>query len=318
LWRDYYWPTKVAILLLVLSLLWGIALAGWPQLEAASPPLVKALADSSLQSLLTLTIGLFIAVNFYARARGGLLDGDDHYNIARALAFGYFKNFLVPALQLAHRDGRELQVFRPVTISDLHAYSREIEPVLKSLFEHEWLPVVETPLPGGPPRRTVLSLRSPRGSAGAGRGAIGPRDLGDRATRVATELVGLVTRLVPEVPFQRISIDPGPGVTRTEEQSAEPGFFFDAPTALFTVQDFYAALNRRREDQGKEPIRQDKVLKYQNGQISSFFAHLKFLFGTEAGLAAVADLVGSMTVLEELGAGMREVSLDELRQRYLS
>ena len=64
LWRDYYWPTKLSVLLLVLSLLWGLALAGWPALDAATPPLLRALSSSALQSLLTLIIGLFIAVNF--------------------------------------------------------------------------------------------------------------------------------------------------------------------------------------------------------------------------------------------------------------
>lgn len=265
-WRDYHWPTKLTLALILISCVWGMAVAGWPELDASTPPWVRALASDAFRTILTFIIALLIAVNFYMRARRGVLDGDEHYNIARALAFGYFKNFLVPALKLSQHHEHDLQVFRPATIEELRDYSRQVEPVLRQLFEHEWLPVVEAPEPGGPPRRTVLALQAPK--------------------------------------------DP--------KLSEERAFFFDAPTALFTVSDFYNALNRRRVDDGKEPISAETVTRYQNGQIDSFFQHLRFLFRNEAGLEAVSDIVSSPGDLAELRHHLQAVSMEELRARYLS
>jgi hypothetical protein len=162
LWQDYHWPVKLTLSLIILSTLWGAAIIGWPELNADTPPLLRALASDPARNLLTFAIAFMIAVNFYIRARRGVLDGDEHYNVARALAFGYFKNFLVPALQLARRAGRQLQVFKPASMVELIRYSAELEPRLRNLFEHEWMPLVEAPAPGGPPRRTVLALQAPR------------------------------------------------------------------------------------------------------------------------------------------------------------
>ena len=264
LWRDYHWPVKLTLALIVVSSLWAATLAGWPHLGEDLPPLLQALASDPARNLLTFVIAFLIAVNFYIRARRGVLDGDEHYNVARALAFGYFKNFLVSALQLAKRHGRELQVFKPASMEQLQQYSRVLEPRLRDLFEHEWMPLVEAPAPGGPPRRTVLALQSLRAAAPPG----------------------------------------------------EKPFFFDAPTALFTVMDFYAALNRRREDEGKAPISADTIRRYQNGQIDSFFRHLDFLFGTDAGYSAVADIVPTREALEELRTHLHEVTMPELEARY--
>ena len=266
LWRDYHWPTKVTVTLLIISCVLGATLAGWPSIEAGTTPALRLFASDAFRSLLTLTIGLFIAVNFYVRANRGVLDGDEHYNVARALAFGYFKNFLVPALQLAAREGAVLQVFQPQSMDDLRAYAARIEPRIRGRFEHEWLPLVEEPSPDGPPRRTVLAIRR-------------PIDL-------------------PSVDQQ------------------EPPFFFDAPTALFTVQDFYAALNRRRIEQRKESIDAKTQLRYQNGQIDSFFRHLDYLFATDAGHEAVRDIVSTMEQLHALRMSLRYVGADELDRRY--
>jgi len=243
---------------------WGAAIVGWPHLDADTAPIIRALASDPARNLMTFVIAFLIAVNFYIRARRGVLDGDDHYNVARALAFGYYKNFLVPALQLARRAERELQVFKPSSMEELRQYSTQLEPRLRKLFEHEWMPLIEAPAPGGPPRRTVLALQSPR-----------------RGTAVE-----------------------------------DPPFFFDAPTALFTVNDFYDALNRRRVDDGKEPINPETVRRYQNGQIDSFFRHLAFLFDTEAGLAAVRDIVPTREDLADLRDHLREVTMEELQTRY--
>lgn len=268
-WRDYHWPVKLTLALIVLASFWGMAVAAWPELEAGAGPLVRALSSDSAITLLTFLIAFLIAVNFYMRARRGVLDGDEHYNIARALAFGYFKNFLVPALQLAERTGRELHIFRPESMTDLGRYSSQLEPRVREAFEHEWLPLTQAPTPGGPPRRTVLALQSPRP---------------DRFS---------ADRLGAEVPF-----------------------YFDAPTALFTVNDFYDALNRRRIEANKEPISDATVRRYQNGQIDSFFRHLAFLFRTDAGLGAVSDLVPTQEALAALHARLREVTIADLQARY--
>ena len=98
-------------------------------------------------------------------------------------------------------------------------------------------------------------------------------------------------------------------------QDGQP-FFFDAPTALFTVNDFYDALNRRREEQGKEPLNPETVCRCQNGQIDSFFCHMALLFDTDAGFAAIRDIVPSREDLAELRQFLQEVTMAELESRY--
>lgn len=263
-WITYRWPVKLVFALVIASSLVGVALAAWPELNEESPRWLLAFTSDATRTLLTFVIALFIAINFHMRARKGVLDGDEHYNVARALAFGYFKNFLVPALQRAEQDGRLLHVLRPGSLRDMHTYSREIEPRLKAIFQQTWLPVVEQPIPGGTPRRTVLALQAPPSSPASG---------------------------------------------------AEP-FFFDVPTALFTVNDFYAAMNRRLEEQGKEPIAAEVLVEYQNGQIDSFFQHLEFLFRTSPGFAAVKDIVASTSELNGLHTLLRLVTVGDLNHQY--
>jgi hypothetical protein len=194
--RDYHWPSKMVLTLLVVACLLGAAITGWPRATVHWPGPLRALGSGDTETLLALMLALFVAIRFYQRADAGTLDGDEHYNVARALAFGYFKNFLVPALRLAEQDNEHLYVFCPQSMDDLTAYSTEIEPRVRSLFDHDWQPVVPQPEHGAP-RRTVLVVRRRREPITTGEGPTAP-------------------------------------------------FMFDAPTALFTVQDFYAALNRRR------------------------------------------------------------------------
>lgn len=264
LWRDYHWPVKLLFALVVLSSIWAASIVGWPEWDANTPRWLKAVASDPFRNLLTLIIAFLVAVNFYMRARRGVLDGDEHYNVARALAFGYFKNFLVPALQLAKNRNCQLQIFRPETMQDLQRYTSKLQQRILDAMQPQWLPLVEQPRPGGPPRRTVLALQSPR----------------------------------------------------ADQQHAETAFFFDAPTALFTVEDFYKALNRRREDSGKQPLNEATLCRYQNGQIDSFFSHLEFLFATAPGLAAVADIVTDQQQLLQLRQQLQEVTIAELEQRY--
>ena len=71
---------------------------------------------------------LLIAVSIKRRQEAGLLDGDEHYDIGRALAYGYFKNFLVGALILAQEKRRKLYVFKPGSVADLRAFENEVWP----------------------------------------------------------------------------------------------------------------------------------------------------------------------------------------------
>lgn len=82
------------------------------------------------------------------------------------------------------------------------------------------------------------------------------------------------------------------------------------------MNDFYDALNRRRQEDGNEPLGPDTVRRYQNGQIDSFFLHLSFLFDTDAGYSAVADIVANREGLADLRRYLREVTMPELQVRY--
>ncbi|GAB4115778.1 MAG: hypothetical protein Tsb0027_06470 [Wenzhouxiangellaceae bacterium] len=262
LWRDYHWPVKLVFSLIILSSLWATALVGWPELDAGIPRWLRMLASDPLRYLLSVLIAFLIAINFYMRARRGILDGDEHYNVARALAFGYFKNFLVPALQLARGHGCKLQIFRPNSMTDMQQYMRQLQPRILAALRPSWLPLVEQPAPDGPPRRTVLALQEPSAKANTAQ------------------------------------------------------FFFDAPTALFTIVDFYAALNRRRCESEKAPLDEATIQRYQNGQIDSFFNHLDYLFKHSAGFDAVADIVTDAGELSELRAHLETIDSAALEQRY--
>jgi hypothetical protein len=41
LWRDYHWPTKATVALLILSCIVGATLAGWPSIYAGSNPILR-------------------------------------------------------------------------------------------------------------------------------------------------------------------------------------------------------------------------------------------------------------------------------------
>jgi hypothetical protein len=161
LWGDYHWPSKGVVALLLSSCIVGAALAGWPSVEVGSNPALKVFASDAFRTLLTLSIGLFVTINFYMRARRRILQGDEHHSIARALAFGYFRNSLVPALQIAVREGAQLQVFRPQSMEDVQVFTSRLEPQIREHFEEVWLPLVEPPIPDRQSRRTALALRRP-------------------------------------------------------------------------------------------------------------------------------------------------------------
>lgn len=136
---DYHWVTKAASLLLIFSCLLGVfvvsfgagvldTLVGWVSWKRIEDVLIS----ESFRTLLTLLIALLVGVSIKRRQLEGLLDGDDHYNIGRALAFGYFKNFLVGALLIAKRNNTVLQVFRPQSVGELRRFEEEVWPRIDS------------------------------------------------------------------------------------------------------------------------------------------------------------------------------------------
>jgi hypothetical protein len=245
----------------------GSTLAGWPSIDAGSNPAIKVFASDAFRTLLTLTIGLFVTINYYLlRARRRVLEADEPYNIARALAFGYFRDFLVPALRIAEREGAQLQVFRPRSMNDVQAYASRLAPQIRRRCDEVWLPLVEAPIPGGPPPRRVMALLRP--------------------------------------------LDAPPATNPLR------GFYFDAPTALFTVVDFCAALNQRRIEQHMEWIEDNTLITHQNRQMASFFNHLDVLFNTDASIAAVQEPGPAPALLSSLRMSLRYVGVEELDARF--
>lgn len=133
--EDYHWVTKALALVLVACCVLGVAAAYWGDGVLAGlmrdvdwRRVERVLTSDSFRMLLTLAIALLIAVSIKRRQAAGLLDGDEHYNIGRALAFGYFKNFLVGTLILAAEKGRTLYIFKPDNVADLRTFEHEVWP----------------------------------------------------------------------------------------------------------------------------------------------------------------------------------------------
>ncbi|MFT3778087.1 MAG: hypothetical protein QM772_07385 [Ottowia sp.] len=139
---DYHWITKLLTVLLAACCMLGavvaysapgalgraIASVNWSSVE-------NMLVSDSFRMLLTLLIALLVGVSIKRRQMAGLLDGDEHYTIGRALAYGYFKNFLVGALLLAREKGRKLYVFKPDSVADLRTFETEDWPKLADLIQ---------------------------------------------------------------------------------------------------------------------------------------------------------------------------------------
>lgn len=133
--HDYHWITRLIAVALVLCCLLGAAVAFWGEGLIAHPAATerllaveRLLVSDPFRMLLTLVFALLIAVSIKRRQDEGLLDGDEHYSIGRALAFGYFKNFLVGTLLLARHKNRILCVFKPQTVDELRSFEHEVWP----------------------------------------------------------------------------------------------------------------------------------------------------------------------------------------------
>lgn len=164
--HDYQWPTKFATVLLgVLAVLGTYTAAieetaaerlGWPPFWVS---LEKAMTSDAFLTFLALLVALFVGIAIKRRQLQGQLDGADHYTIGRALAYGYFKNFLVGALLVMEDRGSRLHVVKPRTVEDLRLLESEIWPQLEPDLNTRTEEVVDVARFGNKPlRRRILVI----------------------------------------------------------------------------------------------------------------------------------------------------------------
>ena len=133
LWKAYHWPTKLLMGLFVVLCVWGAYLAGWtdkvlPGWRFPSDEVLRALGSDAVRALVTLAAGLAVALATYREITRGTLSGDAHYDVGRATAYGYLRNFLVIALLVAEREDGTVAVFRPDSIDELKDFVERIWP----------------------------------------------------------------------------------------------------------------------------------------------------------------------------------------------
>lgn len=146
LWKDYPVVTRLATILLVAAALLNILVtAGNGEPSRLGPlrwvplSLQAGLSSDGMLTLLTLSVALGVGLHLKQRQLRGLLDGTDHYDIGRALAYGYFSNFLVAALLLVRLESRKSGqplVFRmvfPRNVRDLENFKTTVEPRIREL-----------------------------------------------------------------------------------------------------------------------------------------------------------------------------------------
>ncbi len=183
LWDEYTWLTRGATVLLVLACVLGMVVAAvgdnacvfnaetcWMPI-----PLQRALASDAFRTLVALLIALLVAIHLKERQIEGKLDGSQHYDIGRALAYGYFSNYLVPALLIAQDEGQPLQVIRPVDVADLEHFARQTWPQIRSRASTLSTDRAYQRTLGVPLSRSILVLSSLR----RGDGDDAPRELFD-------------------------------------------------------------------------------------------------------------------------------------------
>ncbi len=168
LWNEYTWLTRGATVLLVIACLFGMVVAGLGEGACVlGEPLCvlpvtwqRALASDAFRTLITLFIALAVAIHLKERQIEGKLDGSQHYDIGRALAYGYFSNFLVPALLIARAEGQTLQVIQPTDVDDLERFARETWPQIRSRTDTLSTDSAYQGSLGVPLKRSILVLSS--------------------------------------------------------------------------------------------------------------------------------------------------------------
>lgn len=183
LWDEYTWLTRGATVLLVLACVFGMLVAAvgdsgciFGSALCVLPAAVqRALASDAFRTLVTLLIALLVAIHLKERQIEGKLDGSQHYDIGRALAYGYFSNFLVPSLLIARAEGQPLQVIQPTDVADLEDFARRTWPLIRSRTDTLSTEQAYQRSLGLPLKRSILVLSSLRTAAGVE----APRELFD-------------------------------------------------------------------------------------------------------------------------------------------
>ncbi|MFC7337893.1 STING domain-containing protein [Haloferula chungangensis] len=275
IWNDYPWISRVATVSLVMTSLLDIfqnatGPDGW--LAWLPENLLATITSGGMNTLLTLLVALGIGLHLKKRQLRGLLDGTEHYDIGRALAFGYFSNFLVAALILVRMESRKrgrplvFRVVCPSNIRELEDFKTVVEPQIR-----QW----------------------------AGK----------------RELEGIY-KSGASVIKRSILI-----ISRVTGPQSEEDLYFDFPTTLYTLHDYYESWNMWLEENGKAPLAEIVIERMQEQQVTAFERHLHGLFHSTTGLAAVRHL--GIHQLEDLSSlydeHFRRVSpaamLDLVRER---
>jgi len=267
---DYHWATKVFTSILVVLAFVGTAGAflGAPLTQhfagltegSSAVRLETALTSDPFLTFMALAVAFLVGVSIKSRQLAGLLDDSEHYDVGRALAFGYFKNFLVGALLAAQEQKTKLHVFKPANVEQLREFENNIWPLLE------------------PEKRTRT-----------------------------IEVTGLM--LVDKKPLKR-------RILVIDQMNGQQGpLFFDFPTTLFTVADYYDSWNRWHRTEGTTPIPVERLPVMQQTQITAFFDHIKRLAHEEVGLQAVSEFGLTGEHLRSLyDSHLELISLDELRR----
>lgn len=254
LWSEYTLFTRAVTITLVAVALMNIAIAyAGPSVCLFTPLCVlpgniqSAIASDGSVTLLTLVIALAVGVHLKVRARRGLLDGSEHYDIGRALAYGYFVNFLVPALLLVRSESSKrgetqqvapltLRVVFPSTVQELNKFRSDVEPLI----------------------RERTGTRNLQGVYQTG------------CTVIQRSLL-VVSR-------------------QPSEAGQWADVFFDFPTTLYTLHDYYEMWNAWQTEHKKTVINADVMKEDEQNQMNVFFTQLQTLFTSSVGLASVSHL----------------------------
>jgi len=243
LWREYTLLTRAVTCGLIAAAGFNIALAVGGETLCLFGPLCwmpaglqRAIASDGMTTLLTLAIALAVGIHLKARAARGALDGSEHYDIGRALAYGYFINFLVPALLLVRAESDKsvaqggkrhtLWVVFPSHVSQLETFKKDVAPLIRD-------------------RTTERKLEAAH-RTGAG---------------VIRRSLLVMSRL--------------PGAAQDEAQG---DVFFDFPTTLYTMHDYYLMWNEWQKEHRKTEIDATVLREDEERQLNAFFVQLDRLF----------------------------------------
>lgn len=228
--------TQLAYVALLAFCLYGMIVAGNPSgwcfslsrsCEFQASALANALASDAFRTFLALVIAFLVAIRLKIQQQKGLLDAVEHYGIARALAYGYHRNFLQKALKhIKAHGGQKLLILKPATITELTEFNNEYLQRLKQkeIFVEK---SVEIGKPDGHGRQVFVVLQS-----------------------------GTAT-----------------------------GFYFDLPTTLHTIRDYFNCWNdwALENHRGTLLLSPEKIAERESEQVVAFFRELSRLLDDKTG-----------------------------------